>query len=297
MNTLKVFVLIALTCGICHAQSRSMADATYALKGPVRTFRTEVATFSAGNNGPVEGPRVVQMEAAFNEDGNRTDLHIYSPKGVLSRRIVMTFDGRKEKEAFNYDGAGKMWLRLVHQYDDQGQPSGYVTYNGDGSLRSTRVLKRNNRGLWIESTETSAQGILMEQMTRRYDGPKVLSQERKVYYPNGSIQSVTNYVFATKRSETTNYRMDGSVLNTSFREDWDIAQFGADGSLQKVTAISSDHRLLNEVMLKGDGSKTREAELPDQLDSHGNWTRKTQWVTDANGTRPVKVTYRVLTYY
>ena len=297
MNTLKVLILIALTCGICHAQSRSMADATYALKGPVRTFRTEVATFTAGTNGPVEGPRVVQMEAVFNEDGNRTDLHIYSPKGELSRRIVMTFDGRKEKEAFNYNGSGKLWLRLVHRYDDQGQPIGYVTYNGDGSLRSTRVTKRNSRGLLIESTETSAQGVLMEQITRRYDGPKVLSQERRVFYPNGSIRSVAVYAFATKRSETTNYHPDGSIANTSFREDWDIAEFGAEGALQKVTAISSDHRLLDEVMLKGDGSKTREAELPDELDSHGNWTKKTKWVTDAKGTRPVKVTYRAITYY
>lgn len=297
MNTLKVLILIALTCGICHAQSRSMADATYALKGPVRTFRTEVATFTAGENGPIEGPRVVQMEAAFNEDGNRTDLHIYSPKGELSRRIVMRFEGRKQIESINYNGAGKMWLRSVHQYDEQGQATGAVTYNGDGSLRSRRVIKRNNRGLWIESTETSARGILMEQITRRYDGPKVLSQERRVYYPNGAIQSVTLYAFATKRSETTNYRLDGSIANTSFREDWDIAEFSADGSLQKVIAVSSDHRLSHEVMLKGDGSKTREAELPDELDSHGNWTRKTKWVTDANGTRPVKVTYRAITYY
>ena len=130
-----------------------------------------------------------------------------------------------------------------------------------------------------------------------YDGPKMLKHERKCFYPNGSLQLLAVYAPATKRTETTIYRSDGSILNKSFRDHWDIAEYAADGTLQKVTAIDSDHRLVDEVMLNKDGSKTREAELPDQVDSYGNWTRKTKWVTDAKGTRPVKVTYRSLTYY
>lgn len=113
MNLLKVVVLVALMFLVGHAQERSMADATYALKGPVRTFRVEVATFVSKDGDYVEGPRVAQMEASFNQDGNRTDLHIYNDKGELSRRIVMKFEGRKMMEAINYDGAGKMWLRTV----------------------------------------------------------------------------------------------------------------------------------------------------------------------------------------
>lgn len=45
MKLLKVVVLVALMFLVGHAQERSDADATYALKGPVRTFRVEVATF------------------------------------------------------------------------------------------------------------------------------------------------------------------------------------------------------------------------------------------------------------
>jgi hypothetical protein len=273
-----------------------MANATYALKGPVRTFRTEVATFVAGDSGPVEGPRVVQMEASFNEDGNRTDLHIYNNKGVLVRRIVMKFEGRKQIESFNYDGAGRMWLRLVNAYDDQGRPNGYTTYHGDGSLRSTFVVKRNQRGLVIESTETDSKGVLMEQVHTRYDGPKFLGRERKLFYPDGSLRSLEVYS-EPKRLETTNFRPDGSILNKSFREDWDIAQYGADGSPQKITAISSDHRLLDSVIIDKNEPKQREAEIPDQLDAQGNWTKKTLWRTDEKGTKPVKVTYRTLTYY
>ena len=45
-----------------HAQERSDADATYALKGPVHTFKVEVATFVSNVGDYVERPRVLQME-------------------------------------------------------------------------------------------------------------------------------------------------------------------------------------------------------------------------------------------
>ncbi|HEU4836125.1 MAG TPA: hypothetical protein VFS90_16975, partial [Pyrinomonadaceae bacterium] len=146
MKPLKVVMLVALMSLVGHAQERSMADATYALKGPVRTFRVEVATFVSKDGEYVEGPRVAQMEASFNQDGNRTDLHIYNDKGVLSRRIVMKFDGRKMTEAINYDGAGKMWLRTVDIYDDNGRLKDEWTYNGDDSLRSKKTFKRDELG-------------------------------------------------------------------------------------------------------------------------------------------------------
>ncbi len=86
MKTLNVLILLALTSTLplSHAQDKSMSDAeaTYALKGPVRTFRTEVANFVLKNGNYVEGPRVVQMEASFNADGNRTDLYLYDDKGI-----------------------------------------------------------------------------------------------------------------------------------------------------------------------------------------------------------------------
>jgi hypothetical protein len=137
----------------------------------------------------------------------------------------------------------------------------------------------------------------MEQILIGYDGPKMISHERNVYYPNGSLRTRTVYAHETKRSETTTYRSDGSIENKSYRENWDIAQYGPDGSLQKAIAASGEHRLLDEVTLGKDGSTRREAERPDQIDAHGNWTKQTKWLTDAKGTRPLKVTYREITYY
>lgn len=297
MKPLKVVLLVALMSLAGHAQERSDADATYALKGPVRTFRVEVATFVSKDGDYLEGPRLPQMEASFNEDGNRTDLRIYDDKGVLSRRIVMKFDGRRMTEAINYDGAGNMWLRTVDVYDDQKLLKEELTYNGDGSLRSKKTFKRDELGHATETGEYNAKGVLLDQFKNSFDGPILLTTERKVYREDGSLISTSFYEAAKRRNETTTYQPDGSVANKTVRTGQQLEQYGPDGSLQKTATISVPDRLLDEVVLNKDGSRIREANAPDRLDAHGNWTKLTRWQTDSHGTRPLSVAYRTLTYY
>ena len=297
MKTLKVAVLVALMSLVGHAQERSDADATYALKGPVRSFKVEVATFVSKDGGYVEGPRVAQMEASFNQDGNRTDLRMYNDKGVLSRRIVMKFDGKRMTEAINYDGEGRMWLRTVDVYDDQGKLKEETTYNGDGSLRTKKTYKRDELGQATEVSEYDAQGVLRDQFKNAFDGPLLLTTERKVYREDGSLASIRLYEAEKKRSEATTYNPDGSIANKTIRTAQLVEQYGPDGSLQKTTTISVEHRLADEVVLNEDGSRKKESNAPDQLDAHGNWTKLTKWQTDSQGTRPLSVAYRTLTYY
>src|SRR5215213_4851493 len=297
MKTLKVAVLVALMSFVGHAQERSDADATYALKGPVRTFRVEVATFVSKDGDYLEQPRVAQMEASFNQDGNRTDLRIFNDKGVLSRRIGMKFEGRKMTEAINYDGAGKMWLRTVDVYDDKSLLKEVLTYDGDGSLQSKKTFKRNEQGQAIETSEYNAQGVLLDQFKNTFDGPRLITTERKVYREDGSLVSINLYEAEKRRSETTTYQPNGSIANKTVRTAQQIEQYGPDGSLQKTGTISVEHRLLDEVVLNKDGSTKRESNTPDQLDAHGNWTKMTKWQTDSHGTRPLSVAYRTLTYY
>ena len=307
MKTLHVVVLVVLLSVVGHAQTQSkpqsepqakprgMANATHAIKGPVKTFRTEIATFVLKDGEYVEGPRVVQDEGWFNRDGNRTDYHIYV-KGVLARRIAMKFEGRKMLECINYDGNGNAWLRIVNTYDDKGEIKEVNTYHGDGSLRSTRTYKRNSRGQVVQHTETSAQGVIMEQVNNKFEGTNLYSSERKLYYPNGSLQSESLTVMPDKQTETQ-YNRDGSVSLKRVRIGQEMAHYGPDGSLQKATVIAPEDRLLDEMILQKDGPATRKTQLPDETDQHGNWTRQTKWLADANGTRALTVTYRTLTYY
>ena len=297
MKTLKVAVLVALISLAGHAQEKSDADATYALKGPVRTMKVEVATFVSKDGGYVEGPRVLQMDATFNEDGNRTDFHIYNEKGVATRRIVMKFDGRKMTEALNYDGAGKMWLRIVDVYNDQSKVKEELTYNGDGSLRTKKTYKRDELGHAIETNEYNAQGVLLDQFKNDFDGPLLLTTERKVYREDGSLASTSFYEAEKKRSEATAYNPDGSVANKTVRTAQQLEQYGPDGSLQKTGTISVETRLVDEVVLNKDGSRKKESNAPDQIDARSNWTKMTRWQTDSQGTRPLTVAYRTLTYY
>jgi antitoxin component YwqK of YwqJK toxin-antitoxin module len=297
MKTLKVVVLVALMPLLGHAQERSDADATYALKGPVRTFRLEVAKFVSKDADYVEGPRVAQMEAWFNQDGNRTDLNIYNDNGVLSRRIVMKFDGRKMTEALNYDGAGRMWLRIVNVYDDRSRLNEELTYNGDGSLRTKKTFKRDELGQATEVSEYNAQGVLVDHFKNTFDGPLLITTERKVFREDGSLASLMFYEAVNRRSETTTYQQDGSVANKTVRTAQQLEVYGPDGSLQKTGTISVENRLVDEVVLNKDGTKKKESNTPDQLDAHGNWTKLTKWQTDSQGTRPISVAYRTLTYY
>jgi antitoxin component YwqK of YwqJK toxin-antitoxin module len=298
MQLLKVGVLIALMSLSGHEQERSISDATatYALKGPVRTLRVEVATFVSKDGDYLEQPRVAQMEASFNHDGNRTDLHIYNDKGVLSRRIVMKFEGRQMMEAINYDGAGKMWLRTVNVYDDKSRLKEELTYNGDGSPRSKKTVKRNEAGQAIETSEYNAQGVLLDHFKNTFDGPRLLTTERKVYREDGSLASIKLYEAEKRRSETTTYQPDGSIANKTFHTAQQLEQYGPDGSLQKTGTISAENRLLDEVVLN-EGSTKKVWNAPSQLDAHGNWTKLTRWQTDSHGTRSLSVTYRALTYY
>lgn len=296
MKPLKLAVLIALISIVAHAQERSIADGTYALKGPVRTFKVEVATFVSKDGDYVEGPRVVQMEAWFNHDGNRTDLKLYNDQGVVSRRIVIKFDGRKMTEAINYDGAGKMWLRIVYVYDDTRRLKEELTYDGDASLRSKQTYKRDELGHALEINKYNAQGVLLDHFKNTFDGPLLLTSERKTYSENGSLASTRVYEAEKNRSETITYQPDGSVANKTVRTDQQLEEYGPDGSLQRTGTISAD-RLLDEVVLNKDGSRKRESNAPDQIDAHGNWTKVTRWRTDSQGTRPLSVAYRTLTYY
>ena len=296
MKTLKALVLVALAFTVTYGQERrSMADATYALKGPVRTFRTEIATFVLKDGHYVEGPRVLREEAFFNTDGNRTDYYIYN-KGVLGRRIEMKFDGRRMTECINYDGAGKVWLRTVTVYDEEGRIKEILNYNGDGSLRSRETFKRNSKGQLIESTEYSAAGILLEQFTYKYEGEKVHTWERKIFRPDGVLQTVEVYI-APNRKEITNYRPEGSVAEKSVRVGQEIAFYNGDGSVKKFTTISDQGRLLDELNLQPKDAPTRQSQVPDDVDTHGNWTKQTKWHVDANGSKPMTVTYRAISYY
>jgi antitoxin component YwqK of YwqJK toxin-antitoxin module len=239
----------------------------------------------------------VQMAASFNQDGNRTDLRMYDDKGVLSRRIVMKFDGPRMTEAINYDGAGNMWLRTVDVYDEQGLLKEELTYNSDGSLRSKKTFQRDELGHAIETSEYNAHGALLDRFKNSFDGPILLTTERKVYRDDGSLASTTFYEAEKRRSETITYQPDGSVANKTVRTAQQVEQYAGDGSLQKTGTISVDQRLLDEVVLNKDGSTKKESNAPDQLDAHGNWIKLTRWQTNSQGTRPLSVAYRTLTYY
>src|SRR5688572_67074 len=184
-------LLIAATFTLpVHAQSRTTREATYALLGSVKTVRTETAIVFKKDDEYLEGPRILSMTVAFREDGSRPELCLYDEKGSLARRIETRFEGKKQVEYLNYDGAGKMWLRGVHLYDADGRVRENATYHGDGSLRSKTVFVRNEKAQVIESAEYNARGTLLDKFTYTFNAAGELQTlERSQYRPTGLLLS------------------------------------------------------------------------------------------------------------
>jgi hypothetical protein len=296
-------IIVALLISViftfpAHAQDKTTRERTYALVGPVRTVRTETANVLKKDGHYVEGPRILNMTISFNEDGNRPELCLYDERGSLSRRIVMRFEGKKQVEFLNYDGAGTMWLRGVDHYDAEGRAIGHATYNGDGSLHSKTTLTRNDRGQVTEVAQYDAKGTLLEKSSNTFNAVGELkSVERSSYRADGSLSRREAHNLTEKRSETITYNRDGSVAGKSIRVNQEITEYTPDGSLKKSTFITSMGRLPEELTYNPDGNTRKESQIPDEIDAHGNWIKQTKWVSDAQGAGPVKVTYRTITYY
>ena len=309
MRTIKLVLFIALASTFAvQAQTQSPETKspkiksnirwnTYALKGPVKSVRAEAATYVLKDGQWVEGPRLLEMTVQFAENGNRLEVAFYR-EGKLARRIEDKYDeDGRQTEYLNYDGAGNMWLRGTFAYDENGKVIEEVTYNGDGSVRSKKSLKRNEQGQMLESAEYNPRGILMEKISNTFKDGALATTFRSLHYADGSVLRTEATEMAKKRVETINYKQDGSVQSKTIRVDREISEYAKDGSLVKTTTISTAGRLLDEVIVGPGGPTKREAQLPDQFDSHENWTVQTKWHADANGSRPLKTTYRTITYY
>ena len=281
-----------------HAQNKTDKEITYALVGPVRTVRTDTANVLKKDGHYVEDLRVLSMTISFNEEGNRTELGLYDEKGSLSRRIVSRFEGSNLVEFFNYDGAGKVWLRGVEHHDAEGRSIEKATYNGDGSLRSKTTLTRNARGQLIEMAEYDANGTLLDKLSNTFNAAGELKTvDRSYLSADGSLRLRELHNLSEKRIETFTYNGDGSLAGKSIRVNQEITEYNADGSLKKSTFLSSAGRLPEQLTYNPDGTTRKDSQIPDEIDAHGNWIKQTKWVSDSQGTSPVKVTYRVITYY
>src|SRR5262245_43524305 len=204
-------VLVSFIAAFSVSAQKSDREATYALLGPVREMRTETATIDKNGSNYVEGPRILSMTVTFNEDGSRPELCIYNEKGLLTRRIVGKFENGKEVEYFNYDGAGKMWLRIGFLRDAEGRVRGEETYNGDGSLRSKSTIVRNSAGQIIENAEYGPQEVLIERFTNTFkDTGELKTTERSAYFADGrlSFKEFTN--MDEERSEALTFKPDGT---------------------------------------------------------------------------------------
>jgi hypothetical protein len=139
---------------------------------------------------------------------------------------------------------------------------------------------------------------LIDKFSNTFNAAGVLmTVERSSYRTDGSLSLRESTNLPEKRVESVTYNRDGSLAGKSIRVDQQITEYAADGSLKKSTLITSTGRLPEESTYDPDGTIRKESQIPDEIDDHGNWIKQTKWVSDSQGTRPVKVTYRAITYH
>jgi len=149
----------------------------------------------------------------------------------------------------------------------------------------------------IESTQYGANGVVLNKSTNTYTSSGGLNiVEREIRYPNGALQSKEFHDIPNLHVEIILYKPKGTVLSRSVRDGDLIRDYSEDRSLNRSTSISDLSFPRNSAAVDSN-STPQIGQSTDQIDSQGNWTKRTDWVTLPNGTKLVKVTYRTITYY
>jgi hypothetical protein len=303
---ISMFLLITTTfSGQSNRETEREINYPFGLLGPVRTVRTEKARVFEKNGKYVESPRVLAETATFNENGDRTELDSYDPKGSLAHKIVTVYEGRRVVESLNYNAAGQLEFKVVRARDDAGRPAEDLTYNGDGSLRSKTLYRRDARGRLIEQAEFDANGTLVWKQVSADNGVGN-NFERLFYKPDGSLlrREIVTKDPKAKTTETITYEEDGSVAEKSSAVDNDsgevneMSAYDANGTLQIRFFSPGTESLSDEITSDNRGAtQTGQFYKSDEIDSHGNWIKRTRWISTANKPKPFMLIYRTITYY
>jgi antitoxin component YwqK of YwqJK toxin-antitoxin module len=293
----SVSTIVVLSLAV-RAQEKIAAQAMYNVHGPVRTLRVEEAAVLKQDDKLIEGPRMLQMTAQFNEDGNSTEACFYGENGALLRQTVTKFESGREVEVLNYYDGGRLPIRTVTVYDAQGLVKNKFSYNSDGSLQSKTDFIRDGGGRLTERAQYNANGSVMNRFIYTFDAAGQLKTvESTLYRPDGLLQQKLRHIVADRRIESVSYKADGTIAKTSVSVGYEINEFGADGSLRTTIQITDPTRLPVRSIHQPDGSMRKESEIADEIDAHGNWIKQTKWISDSEKTQPVKVIYRIITYY
>lgn len=252
------------------------------------------------------GTLLNRMAFAYDSAGRTRLMTSFDHRGEERSRTVQEYDAAGRVRAQRFFRAGGKESRTVYEYDERGNLALMESYDSDGRLEAREVTRYDGAGRkreeeiyhdaqprWRVEYRYDAEGRLREKETfdanPRLPTPPSSPQQGKVvytYHPGGGhtmemIRHDTGGAPAGRRVE----RFDASGK----RVEWE--EFHADGkrAAQYVfdPATRSGHTLAGRMR------------WVEELDAHGNWTRRGYMVVpDDGGTpRPLWEQLREITYW
>lgn len=278
-RSLFSFALCLLLCGAVAAQS-SRVRVGDAFKGPVRSVRIERAEIFQENGELKEGPRVLQVTSTYAPDWSWKEYIGYKDDGSMSQKIVTTYNpdgGETSISVFN--GEGKLKSKIAYLYKD-GKVVEEDRFDGEGVLQQKRVTVLDDKGTLIEVRLYDGKDALIKREVNTRDAQKSIWT---TYDASGSvIEESVHYLNynGPKRTETTRYRADGTVLDKYVSQS-DIVP----GQIDKATYNSG-------------GTVMRKDLEKREYDAQGNLSKITnyKWDEAAGKFQPASISYYTITY-
>ena len=284
-HILLSLLIIILTFGLAPAQKSGSKSLT-SLKGPVKSFRSEVAEVISSDNGIVTGPAVLTGMTEINEDGTKLEATSYEPDGSVHSRTVYYYhpDG-KGKETLTYLGESRLVRKTIYHYKDGDNRTEFIGYGEDGAVVSREVHYLDTSRTLIRATENNDKYRMKSEtvVQTNSSGQRV---EIKSVYVDGQL---------TAKAVTT-------VLN---REKYEEKGYDAAGLLTfwRVTTCEQGQPVLWEYYDKEGKLIKTEYQTREKCDGdpdrYGNCTKSITLRWNAKNARmePIRVAYLTIIYY
>jgi len=233
------------------------------LYGPVHTVTTFEAVIEDSFGRAVEQPPIKLRSESFDATGALIERDRYDETGALVDRAVFGYDADgRAVERIHYDPAGRAILRYLYSYDA--------------------------RGRLVEMTGLSPEGAVCAGLKRQYDEAGRLISVVEVRDRDGSVRE-TRWRIAYDSGASA------AAAHGEVREDGAVVE-------RLVHRYDSSGNMVECARLDDDGSSQVRGRLVyDPHSEHGNWVRRTteHWLREFGEERwrPVRVTYRRLTFY
>ncbi|MGH9967563.1 MAG: hypothetical protein ACREBG_06975 [Pyrinomonadaceae bacterium] len=123
-----------------------------------------------------ETPLVLSHVITYDKLGSRNQLELYDSSGIMSRRIVYTYEpvSKRKSGLITYDSTNSMVRKVVDTYGKSGYEKNRTIedFNEDGTLYRRAQLTFDTLGALTEVAEYRADGTLINKERAPFKEPE-----------------------------------------------------------------------------------------------------------------------------